>query len=302
MTLGPFRVRMLVANLKRGGYDTTTRFHDHDKLEQMLSVVDQAPHIIVLSECTHYGSYHSQPLLEVVHRLGRLWGTTTDTDGRRIPSVPYMPFISTVPGSINVPGLLVDTRYVIPQHWHGLDGRKVHANTLVARINGERIRLKSVHWNGSTGPVGFDLQADQDAQLASEAAIIAGDFNATSSAAGDTMPADWEQHCRDHGQPWKLSQKGVRTATGWRINTGSYDRFLEHGWWDAGTAAGDFTPTINPAGGAAAQMRNDRIAISNRAPVTLVPGSYRVHVPDHGRIVSDHRALSCELDIPAAAG
>jgi endonuclease/exonuclease/phosphatase family metal-dependent hydrolase len=294
-------VRVLVANLKRGGYDKGKRFHDHEKLEQMLSVVDEAPHIIFLGECTYYESYDSQPLLEVVHRLGRLWGTTTDADGRKIPSVPYMPFVSAVPGSINVPGLLVDTRYVVPEEWHGLDGREVHGNTLVARINGQRLRLKSVHWNGSRGPGGFEMQADQDGQLASEAVIMAGDFNVTSSADGEVMPANWEQHCRDHGQPWKLSQKGFRTKSGWDINTEAYDRFLEHGWWDAGAAAHDLTPTINKAGGAAAGMRNDRIAISNQAPVRLVPGSYRVHIPQPGHEVSDHRALSCEFDIPAAA-
>ncbi|WP_410597211.1 endonuclease/exonuclease/phosphatase family protein [Amycolatopsis sp. lyj-23] len=303
---GTLDLHVVTANLKRAGYDYGTRHHDHTLLRQLLSTLEYPPHVLFLSECTFYDArtYLSTPLFDALDVLDSLWGTTIDAHGRAVPAVQYTPFLSTVAGSINSPGLFIDRRYVRPRCWYPADWRHVLANSLVADINGHEILLKCVHWNGSGGHTGFDRMSSQHGQLAQRKAILAGDFNATSSHPGEHLPQDWHELCVSQGNAHKLSQKGIRQPDGtWRLNTQALDAFLEHGWWDAGEAAGDFTPTVRPAIDGGSGLRIDRITVSNRTPATLVSGSYTVHVPD-GPAVSDHRMVSCWLRIdppPTAA-
>lgn len=288
----PFRLRVATANLKRGGYDRRTRRHDHGKLRSMLSPLKLPPHMLCLSECTSYMDFDREPLHEVLELLSSMWGEHRDEDGRAYGSIPYVPYISDVQGSVNVPGLFVDPRYVRPVVWHHPDdSRAMLANTLEALINGHPFTLKCAHWNGSRGETGFTMQADQDGQLGSRNAFVAGDFNATSSLPGEIYPADWGAQCDEADEPWKRSQKGMRTPDGWKTNTAAIDRFTEHGWKDAGAEAADFTPTA--VGG----LRIDRIAWSKVSPAVLAPGSYAVH---KNRMLSDHDLVTCAFDIAPA--
>ena len=87
-----------------------------------------------------------------------------------------------------------------------------------------------------------------------------------------------------------------------KVESRAIDSFLEHGWWDAGEQADDFTPTVHPAIDGGSGLRIDRIMVSDRTPAKLVPGSYTVHVPEDGIGVSDHRMVSCWLEIEPRAG
>lgn len=302
---GTLDLHVVTVNLKRAGYDYGTRHHDHTLLRRMLSTLEHPPHVLFLSECTFYDAraYLSTPLFDALGVLDSLWGTTLDQHGHTVPAAQYTPFLSTVAGSINSPGLFIDRRYVRPRCWYPHDWRHVLANSLHADINGHDVLLKCVHWSGSGGYTGFERLSSQDGQLAQHNAILGGDFNATSSHPKEQLPADWRELCLSQGNAHKLSQKGIRHPDGtWRVNTRALDAFLEHGWWDAGEAADDFTPTVHPDIDGGSGLRIDRIAVSNRTPATLVPGSYTVHVPD-GPAVSDHRMVSCWLtfDPPESA-
>lgn len=299
----PVALHVVALNLKRGGYDRTTRYHDHERLHALLSSLDTPPHILFLSECTYYTDFQSEPLFDVKETLASLWGYDEDEVGNSFPKVRYESFISKVHGSVNVPGLFIDPRYVRPLRWYDETQRRSLANSLTARINGHDIQLKSVHWNGSCGATLFDQQACQDGQAAQHAAIFGGDFNATSSDRREHIPEDWEEHCYQADAPQKISQKGHRTPDGWKVYTGALDAFLEHGWWDAGAEAEDFTVTVNPWVDGGSGLRIDRIMVSNRSPVRLVPDSYTVHVPKPGEDeLSDHRMVSCWLEVAPAAG
>ncbi len=304
MTGTDLRVRVATGNLKRAGYNRDTRRHEHDKLAAMLAPLEQAPHALYLSECTHYtGTPHDpDPLEEVLALLGSLWARP-GPDGRKFGEVPYRAYISQVPGSVNVPGLFLDPRVVEPRRWYPLAGSRAQlANTVTATINGHQFRLKCVHWNGSRGETGLNEQADQDGQLASENAIYAGDFNATSSAVGETVYENWGARCDEVGRPWMRSQKGTRRPDGtWGTNTGSIDRFLDHGWCDAGQAAGDFTVTTTEPRTA---LRIDRIMLSRRSPARFDPGTYHVHghpLLSAGAKKNDHLLVSGDIIVGAAA-
>ncbi|MFK0244474.1 hypothetical protein ACIQUM_07235 [Amycolatopsis azurea] len=306
MTEEALRLRVATANQKRAGYDRKTRFHDHDKLAAMLSPLKEPPHALYLSECTHYTGTHfdPDPLEEVLELLTSLWARR-GPDGRRFGEVPYRAYISQVPDSVNVPGVFVDPRTVRPRRHYPLAGSRAQlANTVTATINGHPWRLKCVHWNGSRGPGGLDIQADQDGQMASENAIYAGDFNATSSAEGETVYENWGARCDVVQRPWMRSQKGFRLPDGtWVTNTGSIDRFLEHGWWDAGQVAGDFRVTSTDP---ATALRIDRIMLSKRSPASFDPDTYQVHeLPDYSqtedRKLSDHKLVSAVVIVEAAA-
>ncbi|UUV32250.1 hypothetical protein NQK81_02015 [Amycolatopsis roodepoortensis] len=303
MTGTELRLRTATANVKRAGYNRRTRFHDHDKLAATLCPLEEPPHALYLSECTHYTdtSHDPDPLEEVLKLLGSLW-TTRGPDGRKFGEVPYRAWISKVPGSVNVPGLFVDPRTVEPGTPYRLAGRRTQlANTLTATINGHPFRLKCVHWNGSRGPSGLIEQADQDGQVAAENALYAGDFNTTSSAEGETVYENWGALCDRVGRPWMRSQKGIRRPDGtWVTHTGM-DRFLEHGWWDAGQVAGDFTPTTTDPETA---LRIDRIVLSKQSPARFDPDTYAVHghpLLSKGATPNDHLMVSADVIIEAAA-
>ncbi|HET6288777.1 MAG TPA: hypothetical protein VFG15_18770 [Amycolatopsis sp.] len=234
--------------------------------------------------------------------LGSLWARR-GPDGRVFGEIPYRAYLSQVPGSVNVPGLFLDPSVVQPRRWYPLAGSRAQlANTVTAMINGHRFRLKCVHWNGSRGETGLNEQADQDGQMGSENALYAGDFNATSSVKGETVYEDWGARCDRVGRPWMRSQKGTRRPDGtWGTNTGSMDRFLEHGWWDAGQVAGDFTPTTTELQTA---LRIDRIMLSKRSPARFDPDTYRVY--DHpplstGAKKNDHLMVSGDIIVQATA-
>jgi hypothetical protein len=302
----PLKLHVVALNLKRGGYDRDTRQHDHGKLFAMLSALDSPPHILFLSECTYYTEpmVQSAPLFDVKETIASLWGYHEDEAGNTFPKTNYEAFISEVHGSVNVPGLFVDPRYVRPLRWYDETQRRSLANSLTARINGHDVQLKSVHWNGSGGATMFDQQASQDGQMAQHAAVIGGDFNATSSHPKESIPANWGDRCDSQGQAQKRSQKGARGPGGvWTVYTEAIDSFQEHGWWDAGEKADDFTVTVNPWVDGGSGMRIDRIMVSDRTPAQLVPGSYKVHVPKPGeKELSDHRMVSCWLEFAPAGG
>lgn len=301
----PLTLRVATVNLKRGGYDYDTRHHDHGKLQTMLSTLEQPPHVLFLSECTFYDDpkLFNEPLYDAEEALNTLWGYHTDSEGHAVPAVTYSSRLSKVHGSINTPGLFWDRRYVRPIRWYEETQRRSLANSLLAEINGHRIMLKSVHWNGSEGPTLFDQQACRDGQMAQHAAIIAGDFNATSSHPKESIPEDWQERCYTADAPQKISQKGHRAPDGhWDVYTGAIDAFLDHGWWDVGAEADDFTVTVNPWVDGGSGLRIDRIMVSNRTPVRLIPGSYRVHVPEPETEVSDHRMVSCAFEVEAPGG
>jgi endonuclease/exonuclease/phosphatase family metal-dependent hydrolase len=295
----PLRLHVAAVNLKKGGYDPHTRFHDHSKLDTMLSTLATPPHILFMSECTYYTErmLFDEPLFDALKVLESRWGSTEDEHGHTVPVTSYHPFLSTVDGSVNEPGLFVDRRYVQPCRWYNEKQRAMLANSLVATINGHKIRLKSVHWNGSGGSTLFDQQSSRDGQMAQHPSIFGGDFNNTSSAPAEDVPDDWGAYCDAQGQPYKRSQKGRRNSDGtWSVHTDAIDAVLEHGWRDMGDKAGDFTPTVNSEAGGDSGMRIDRIMVSKRAPVRLVPGTYTVHIPKPGTAVSDHRMVSCWLE------
>jgi endonuclease/exonuclease/phosphatase family metal-dependent hydrolase len=290
-----FRLRVATANLKRGGYDPTTRFHDHSRLKRILSPLKHPPHVLFLSECTRYVDYDSEPLFDVLELLSTMWSNRTGPDGQPHGYIPYAGHISEVDGSVNVPGLFVDTRHVRRLRWRRPStNRSVLANTLDAQINGHDFTLKSLHWNGSRGEYGFAMQADQDGQLGSRNAIVAGDFNTTSSADGETIHPHWGARCDQAGRPWQRSQKGVYTPSGWETNTYAYDRFVQHGWADAGAVAKDFSVTTVTGD---SDLRIDRIALSTRSPAAFVPGSYQVYRRNRDVGISDHLMVSCAIDI-----
>ncbi len=273
----------------------------------MLSGLSTPPHILFLSECTYYTepAFQNEPLFDAQETLASLWGYSEDNAGNTFPKARYDAFISKVHGSVNVPGLFIDPRYVRPLRWYDETQRRSLANSLTARINGHDIQLKSVHWNGSCGSTLFDQQSSQDGQMAQHAAIIGGDFNATSSHPRESIPANWGERCDEQGQAQKRSQKGIRGPEGvWRVYTDPIDSLLEHGWWDVGEKAKDFTVTVNRWVDGGSGLRIDRIMVSDRAPVRLVPNSYKVHVPKPGeKELSDHRMVSCWLEVaPATAG
>ncbi|WP_410659553.1 hypothetical protein [Amycolatopsis sp. lyj-112] len=306
MTDTDLRLRVATANLKRAGYNRRTRGHEHDKLAAMLAPLQESPHALFLSECTHYTGMpfdpDPDPFEEVVQLLSSLW-VRRGPDGRKFGEVPYRGYISEVPGSVNLPGLFIDPRIITPCRRYALaNSRRQLANSVTTTINGHRFRLKCVHWNGSRGETGFNEQADQDGQLASENAILAGDFNATSSAEGETVYEDWGGQCDKVGRPWQRSQKGTRRPDGtWGTNTGSIDRFLEHGWWDAGQVAGDFRVTTTEPETA---LRIDRIMLSKRSPAQIDPGAYEVHehpLRSKGAQKNDHLMVSGEIIVRAAA-
>ncbi|WP_372663509.1 endonuclease/exonuclease/phosphatase family protein [Amycolatopsis kentuckyensis] len=295
----------MTANLKRAGYDYKTRRHSHDLLAQMLSTLEEAPHVLCLSECSFYDTreYLSAPLFEAMDVLDSLWGTTEDADGRQFSTAQYTPFLSKVAGSVNAPGLFVDRRYVRPVSWYPHDWRTVLSNSLVASVNGHDLLFKCVHWSGSKGPTGFDEQAALDAQLAPYRAILAGDFNTTTSDPREHIPDDWGKLCDDQGNPHKKWQKGYLGEDGvWRVYTKALDGFFAHGWKDAGAQADDFTTTVYPAIDGGSGLRIDRIVYSNTAPITLVPGSYKVHAHERGARVSDHMMVEAHFDVAPAGG
>jgi endonuclease/exonuclease/phosphatase family metal-dependent hydrolase len=194
-------------------------------------------------------------------------------------------------------GLFTSARMVTPVEWHAATGhwvRAIHHDMLVARVAGLETRLATIHWNGSDGPLGFDVQAARTGQLAAYPTIIGGDFNTTSSAPGERVYDDWGQRCRDAGKPWAAPQKGRQDAVSgeWRTNTESFDDLLACGWWDIGAHAGDFTTTAPGS-----DLRIDRLVVSDRHPATYVKGSYRV-IPCPR---SDHQYVYAELLFPDPA-
>lgn len=301
----PLQLTVAAVNLKRGAWDYDNRRHDHAKLHTMLSSLETPPHILFLSECTYYDApmLFSEPLYDVLEVLDSALGFRADENGHEYAQGQYMPFISKVHGSINVPGLFIDRRYVRPVRWYNETQRRSLANSLLAEINGHRVQLKSVHWNGSEGSTLFDQQSSRDGQMAQHPAIIGGDFNATSSHPKEVIPENWGARCFEQHQDQKISQKGRRAPDGtWSVYTDAIDALIQHGWWDAGELADDFTVTVNAGVDGGSGMRIDRIMVSNRTPAKLVPGSYKVHVPDEGTEVSDHRVVSCKIEIAPAGG
>ena len=200
----PMTLRVVTVNLKRGGYGCVTRQHCHYK---MLSTLDKPPHVLFLSECTYYNApeFFRELLFDVLDVLDTSVGLDVDEDGHEFPKGQFTPSISNVYGSINVPGLFVDRCYVRPVRWYDATQRRSLANSLLAEINGQRIQVKSVHWNGSCGPTMSDQHAAQDGQMAQHAAIIGGDFNATSSDPREWIPDDWEERRYAASAPQKMS-------------------------------------------------------------------------------------------------
>src|SRR5207248_5943583 len=277
----PITLRVAAVNLKRGAWSRTTRFHDFTKLGKMLATLDGPPHIIFMGECTLWDAFYKEPRFESLDQMNALWGFHMDENGHEYPVDHYLPFISREPRSINLPGLFVSAKYVRPVRWYDETARHVYANTLDAEIGGRVYSLKSVHWNGSFGETFFAMQADLSGQMANRATVIGGDFNSPTSDPRETHAPNWDKQC---GNPAKRSTKGTRTEDGWMTNT-PLDRTMEHGFWNAGTEAGVFTPTTRDG------VRADHILVSDQAPIELVPDSYRVHPND----VSDHWAVECQL-------
>src|SRR5947207_8106501 len=183
-----------------------------------------------MSECTHFLDFNREPLFEVLDELDSLWGwSKADENGHVSTQDTYRAFVSSVPNSINVPGLFVCSRYVRPRRWYDGDTRHVYANTLDAEIGGRVYSLKSVHWNGSRGEVGFLEQADMYGQMGSRPMVMGGDFNCTSDEPDEVTYEDWGRRCDATGRPWARSQKGVRTVDGWVTNTAYSDSWSTDG-------------------------------------------------------------------------
>jgi endonuclease/exonuclease/phosphatase family metal-dependent hydrolase len=281
-------IRIGTFNYKAGGWSETTRRHDHQSLVDVIAGTSGGPpHILALPEATLYREFQEQPLWEAVHRLNTLW------QGEDF----YYPFLSYREGSRNHPALLVSARHVRPLRWFapGPHVRRARHNFLLAQIAGQEVYLNSLHWDGSSGPDQFSIQAALASQMASVPCILAGDFNATSSCAGEIVHSDW--HERMAGAPWKWSQKGIKGPDGrWHVNTEPMDDLLASGFVDAGQQAGDFTVTNNSTVDYGSGLRIDRILWSRKLDAELVPGSYRVHIPEPDEEKSDHRYVTATLD------
>lgn len=143
--------------------------------------------------------------------------------------------------------------------------------------------LGTKHCSGSHGRASFEQWAVENGHLSQYAAIMAGDFNATSSAPGERIPENWGKICDAQDYPWKKPQKGyLDQETGiWKVDTLPIDILRDMGWWDAGERAGDFTVTTNSPSDPELNsgLRIDRIFVSERLGAWLVPNSYRVWVP-----------------------
>ncbi|MFI6030753.1 endonuclease/exonuclease/phosphatase family protein [Amycolatopsis magusensis] len=231
-------VSVAAVNVKRGGYDGEHRVHDHARLRTMLPGI-APPDLLFLAECTYFDTDDERPLWSLVAELNQ-WRAQSGLPGS------YMPFLSSVQGSKNVPGLLVATNNVEIecQYRPGPYTRRVHENFVVTRIHGVEVWLKSMHWNGSQGAAGLAAESVLAAGMAKEPVLIAGDFNCTSSVEGEGLVPDWENKVRKHLRaPWRLQQEGIRRGTTYVQNTEPMDDLLDAGFHDAGHTVSDYTTT-----------------------------------------------------------
>jgi len=285
-------------NVERCGWQKSERRHDLAKVVSQLADsadVDGAPDVLMLTECTHLLRFAQAPLWELVGRLNSL-----------LPNNQvYYPFMSTKEGSTNPPGLFVNSATVSPIEWYvpGDDWTSAtNDNWLLARIGGIEVWINSLHWDGSQGPEHFLTQSSRLANMAGRSVLVAGDFNATSSAPGEAIPADWVD--RNQATPWKLTQKSHlpvprRLGGTWEVHTEPIDRVLEAGFVDAGQQAEDFTVTVNDGIDNGLEMRIDRILASRRLleRASFVDGTYRVVIPEPDKQISDHREVSVRMAI-----
>lgn len=282
-------VNVAVFNIKNGGWNPKTRFHDHTKLTDALAQLPAVPHLLFLPECSYFRMFAESPLWEATNRLNKL---LPDGDF-------YYPFISQRHGHRNHPGLFVSARTVEPVAWHlpGPDSRAVLDNFLECRVAGHPAWLHCVHWDGSGGPAWFDIQSARAGQMGAKPSLMAGDFNCGSAAEKLPTAREWAE--RNKRTPWKLRQKARRKNGLWTPQSEPYDDFLESGFWDAAQIAKDTTPTVNSGVDFGSEMLIDRAAGSHKLPARLVDGSYQVFIPEPGTEVSDHRMVYFELEFAA---
>jgi endonuclease/exonuclease/phosphatase family metal-dependent hydrolase len=277
-------VRVVVFNLKNGGWNEQTRFHDLDKLINTVAQVE-APHLLFLPECTNYHWFRNGPKWEATNRLSEL------LPGKDV----YRPFLSTGTGHRNHAGLFVSADMVKPidEYRPDDDTRYVMENVLHCRVADEEAWLHAVHWDGSGGPDWFDIQSARHGNLGAKPTLLGGDFNCASHAEKIETAFQWAK--RNKRTPWKLRQKARRKNGAWTPQTEPYDDLLDNGFWDAAQIAKNDTPTVN--GGS--EQVIDRLAVSHQFPGRLVEGSYRVLVPEKGKVYSDHRLVYLELEVAA---
>lgn len=282
-------------NMKNGGWNTTTRQHNFTGLVDTIAQYP-APDILMLTEATMFTAFHNGPLEEAVTLLSALLPGTAR----------YLPFMSQTMTRRNQPCLMVNSAVVTPIRFYKPpllqtneeSVRQGFWNFLEADLKGRPVWLQALHWDGSQGPCFFDMQSSLTGQMANKPCIIAGDFNATSSAPGEVLHDDWGARCIAAGTPWKRRQKGHKVGGTYHVYTDPIDELHTDGFWDCGEAAGDFTVTVNDWVDNGSGLRIDRIIASNPLGADLVDGSYHVFVPEPTQEYSDHRYVVATLDIP----
>ncbi|WP_166677755.1 endonuclease/exonuclease/phosphatase family protein [Amycolatopsis arida] len=201
----------------------------------------------------------------------------------------YEPFVSVRPGHRNHPVLLVNTAVVRPLEWHDPQAADVplrRQGFLIADIHGVETALCCEHWQGGLGRTAFDQAANRLATWGRTAALIVGDFNATSGWYREHLPTDWFKVCARRGELHKIEQKAWHNpATGrWKIDTRQLDKLRTlYGFRDMGEQAGDPTVTTSPDADGVG-LRIDRIF--RGAGLSAAVDAYRVVQPPPE--LSDH--------------
>ncbi|WP_432838789.1 hypothetical protein [Dactylosporangium sp. CA-092794] len=141
--------------------------------------------------------------------------------------------------------------------------------------------------------------------------IGGGDLNATASGPFPAQP-DWSAV-----EPRLRAHKGVRHPDGtWTVDTEAVDHLIGR-WMSCGSGpdgnrfggigfhavaelalrAGQppeqaFAPTVNPGG---SSLLIDWLLVNDAMRPHVIPGSYRVHVPDRAPYPSDHRLVTAVI-------
>lgn len=185
----------------------------------------------------------------------------------------YEPFYAHrgVPGRRNHHHLLLlNNRVVKPLEWYdpGLPGVSDHtAGFATASVFGHKMWICCEHWQGGQGRWAFEAAANRVSAhaQAGRKTLLLGDFNATSSWTEEHLP-DWQKHCLQYGEEYKLEQKGrYDLATDrWVLDTDQIDKLRKvYGYRDMGEEKEDPTPTTHPKDG---ELRIDRIFCSPAFP------------------------------------
>ncbi|MEY8040081.1 hypothetical protein AB8O55_11805 [Saccharopolyspora cebuensis] len=285
LTVGTFNIKSFTYRPGRG--------HDFGPaLHHISRCTPSPPDVFSLPEATHADLDGHQPM----------WAFTNALSDMLPDGESYLPFWAPVEGRGNPPLLLLNASKIRVRRWfppHCRSGlfRWGFVEAELPGVAGTTW-ISAVHWQGGQGRGVFEQHAAALAPYAAASTLLAGDFNATSSWAGEVQ-VDWPQQSIAHGEQYKLLQKcrWSELAQDWVLDTRQIDLLrTTFGFWDAGERAGDPTVTTHEQG---SSLRIDRIMASTTFPYSTLL-DYRVFREEEdgdSAPLSDHRYVYAELGL-----